>query len=43
MDYINEFEALFAAAFPAGLAAMPMSFSSTPLAEAANDANSEAA
>ena len=42
MDYANEFT-LFAAALPLGLAAMPATFSSTPLAEAANDADSEAA
>ena len=38
MDLTQEFALLFAAALPLGLAAMPASFSSTPLAEAANDA-----
>jgi hypothetical protein len=43
MDYTPEYAQLFAAAFALGLAAMPASFSTEPLAAAANDADSEAA
>ena len=43
MDANLEYAELFAAAYPLGLAAMPASESSKPLADAANDADSEAA
>jgi hypothetical protein len=45
MDFTQTYDAatLFAAAFALGLAAMPASQTAQPMADAANDADSEAA